>query len=256
LQAIWQEISNCDRNAVELIVSIIALLKKEIIIVQTSLIGSMLSNLLLVMGMCFYFGGLGREQQFFNTTVAQTAASMLALAVGCLIIPTAYTWQAGFKAEDSNSDEELSRGTAVILLVVYIAFLIFQLKSHREMYNRPSQKVAKKKGSGNFKRKVKATMGSKDESPKSVKAAMANMGGIAGATTGGEFQRENRTAQDADSSSDDDEPEQPSLTFVGALITLCAATVLIGVNAEFLVDSISDVTCRYHVSEVFVGKPS
>ena len=56
-------------NAVELIVSIIALAQKKILIVQTSLIGSMLSNLLLVMGMCFFFGGLKRQEQYFNITV-------------------------------------------------------------------------------------------------------------------------------------------------------------------------------------------
>lgn len=77
-------------NAVELIVAIIALVKHKTLIVQTSLIGSMLSNLLLVLGMCFFFGGIDREEQHFNVTVAQTAASLLALAVSSLIIPTAY----------------------------------------------------------------------------------------------------------------------------------------------------------------------
>jgi Ca2+:H+ antiporter len=56
----------------------------------------MLSNLLLVMGMCFFFGGLNRVEQFFNVTVAQTASSLLALAVGSLIIPTAFhSWSNG-----------------------------------------------------------------------------------------------------------------------------------------------------------------
>lgn len=83
-------------NAVELIVAILALVKKEVTIVQTSLIGSMLSNLLLVMGMCFFFGGINRLEQHFNVTVAQTAASLLALAVGALIIPTAFeNWSNG-----------------------------------------------------------------------------------------------------------------------------------------------------------------
>ena len=50
------------RNAVELIVSILALVDGQIVIVQTSLIGSMLSNLLLVMGMCFFFGGVSRSR--------------------------------------------------------------------------------------------------------------------------------------------------------------------------------------------------
>lgn len=82
--------TNSFRNAVELIVAIIALIHREVIIVQTSLIGSMLSNLLLVLGMCFFFGGLHRESQNFNEVVAQTSSSLLSLAVAGLIIPTAF----------------------------------------------------------------------------------------------------------------------------------------------------------------------
>lgn len=86
----------CPSNAVEVIVSILALVKDEVDIVQESLIGSILSNLLLVMGMSFFFGGVNRVEQFFNMTVAQTAASLLALAVGSLIIPAAFhAWADG-----------------------------------------------------------------------------------------------------------------------------------------------------------------
>ena len=92
-----------DRNAVELIVSILALVKNEVDIVQESLIGSMLSNLLLVMGMCFFFGGLNRVKQHFNVTVAQTASSLLALAVGSLIIPAAFqSWADGSRKLSSS----------------------------------------------------------------------------------------------------------------------------------------------------------
>ena len=56
-------------NAVELIVSIIALIQGKVNIVQASLLGSMLSNLLLVLGMCFFFGGLKQKEQSFNMTV-------------------------------------------------------------------------------------------------------------------------------------------------------------------------------------------
>lgn len=74
----------------ELIVSILALTQKKVDIVQESLIGSILSNLLLVMGMSFFLGGLNRIEQHFNVTVAQTASSLLALAIGSLIIPAAF----------------------------------------------------------------------------------------------------------------------------------------------------------------------
>jgi calcium/proton exchanger cax len=73
-----------------LIISIQALSKGEITIVKTSLIGSMLSNMLLVMGTSFFLGGISREEQFFNSTAAQTSASLLALCVGSLMIPTAF----------------------------------------------------------------------------------------------------------------------------------------------------------------------
>jgi Ca2+/Na+ antiporter len=56
-------------NAVELIVGIIALVQGKVTIVQASLLGSMLSNLLLVLGMCFFFGGMKHKEQKFNMTV-------------------------------------------------------------------------------------------------------------------------------------------------------------------------------------------
>jgi Ca2+:H+ antiporter len=222
-------------NAVELIVGIIALAKKEIILVQTSLIGSMLSNLLLVMGMCFFFGGWRRTHQNFNTTVAQTAASLLALAVGSLIIPTAYTWGNDFNAAGSGLDEKLSRGTAIILLVVYAAYLYFQLKSHKDVFNEPSEKVEKRQK----KRKH------------NTRRAIAHTGRAAGFQAGRntEIQPEENPLP----LPEDDEPEEPTLSFVGAIVALCIATAFVGICAEFLVDSINEVTCRYNVSEYFVG---
>lgn len=84
-------------NAVELIVSIIALRNGQIQVVQSSMLGSILSNLLLVMGMCFFLGGIanmrdadgnGTEQEFAAGT-AQTTCSLMALSSASLIIPAA-----------------------------------------------------------------------------------------------------------------------------------------------------------------------
>jgi len=98
-------------NAVELIVSVQALIKNEITIVKTSLIGSMLSNLLLVLGMAFFFGGVNRVEQFFNVTVAQTAASLLALCIGSLIIPTVFHNNI---AEDSDNAGDPKRNQELV----------------------------------------------------------------------------------------------------------------------------------------------
>jgi Ca2+:H+ antiporter len=99
-------------NAVELIVSVQALIKDEITIVKTSLIGSMLSNLLLVLGMSFFLGGVNRLEQYFNVTVAQTASSLLALCIASLIIPTVFhnmIAEDNVVAGDAQKNQELVR---------------------------------------------------------------------------------------------------------------------------------------------------
>lgn len=215
-------------NAVELIIGVIALAKGEILIVQTSLIGSMLSNLLLVMGMCFFFGGLRRTEQFFNITVAQTAASLLALAIGSLIIPTAFQI---FATNDAGV-APASRGTAVMLLFTYICYLIFQLRTHADMYNEPSKK-SPKKSSG------------KKDAGEAFKGIATIGAGTGAAAAGGQINSENLVHEE------EEEEETPQLTVIGALVTLACATVLIALCAEFMVSAISAVAAS--VSPEFIG---
>jgi Ca2+:H+ antiporter len=121
-------------NAVEMIISIIALVKGLVRVVQASLIGSILSNLLLVLGMCFLFGGLKYEQQTFNEVAAQTSASLLAMAVVSLLLPAAYSASIPDAEAAASGVLNLSHATAVILLMVYLMFLIFQLRTHKHLY--------------------------------------------------------------------------------------------------------------------------
>jgi len=131
-------------NATELIVAIIALTQNQIRIVQTSLLGSILSNLLLVMGMSFFCGGLKYPIQRFNQTGAQTSSSLLTLAVMSILFPSTF-----FLAYTTNSSSVLglSRVTAVVMLVVYISYLIFQLKTHTYLFEDvPALKEGKAEG--------------------------------------------------------------------------------------------------------------
>ncbi|KAM5476101.1 hypothetical protein MauCBS54593_000784 [Microsporum audouinii] len=218
-------------NAVELIVSILALFKDEIIIVQTSLIGSILSNLLLVMGMSFFVGGVNRIEQNFNVTVAQTASSLLALAVGSLIIPTAFhTWSGNGEAGIA----QISRGTSVILLVVYGAYLFFQLKSHASIFNTPSEKVEKRSKS----KKVEDGDASK---------GIAQIGAGFSATMGGQNAQQNPVVIPKE------EEEEPQLSIFVAVLTLCASTALVALCAEAMVSSIDAITTSGGISETFVG---
>ncbi|KAJ2977243.1 hypothetical protein NQ176_g4483 [Zarea fungicola] len=128
-------------NAVELIIFIIALSKNEIRIVQASLLGSILANLLLILGMGFFLGGLRYREQVYNSTVTQMSACLLSLSVISLVLPTAF--HASFKDEALANQRSLqiSRGTSVILLLVYVLYLLFQLKSHAYMYESTPQHI-------------------------------------------------------------------------------------------------------------------
>ncbi|KAG9793421.1 Vacuolar calcium ion transporter [Exophiala dermatitidis] len=122
-------------NAVELIVSIIALRNNQIRIVQASMLGSILSNILLVLGCCFFIGGIRYREQTFNSTVASTMSSLMTVATSSLIIPaTLYAVMSDSKAQDDNI-MVLSRGTSIILLLIYVAYLYFQLKSHADLFD-------------------------------------------------------------------------------------------------------------------------
>ena len=126
-------------NAVELIIFIIALVANEIRIVQAALLGSILSNLLLILGMCFVFGGLRFREQLYNATASQMSACLLSLSVVSLLLPTAFHASFSDMAVADHVVLKVSRGTSVILLLVYIIYLLFQLKSHAYMYESTPQ---------------------------------------------------------------------------------------------------------------------
>lgn len=118
-----------------------ALKNNEIRIVQASMLGSILSNILLVLGCCFIAGGIRYHEQRFNSTVASTMSSLMAVASASLIIP-ATLYAALAKSKDSSSEDNilvLSHGTAIILLLVYVMYLFFQLKTHADLFDAESQ---------------------------------------------------------------------------------------------------------------------
>ncbi|KAK2805755.1 hypothetical protein FQN51_009258 [Onygenales sp. PD_10] len=127
-------------NAVELIVSIVALVNGEIRVVQASMLGSILSNILLVLGCCFLVGGLRHHEQTFNSTVASTMSSLMAVASASLIIPAALSAALTTSKSDSLANIKiLSYGTSIILLILYIMYLYFQLRSHSDLFSSEPQ---------------------------------------------------------------------------------------------------------------------
>lgn len=100
------------------------------------MLGSILSNILLVLGCCFLAGGIKYPQQRFNDVVASTMSSLMVVSTASLIIPA--TLYAVMKGTDANQDNNiliLSHGTAVILLLLYVLYLLFQLRTHSDLFD-------------------------------------------------------------------------------------------------------------------------
>lgn len=125
-------------NAVELIVSVYALQKGFVDMVQGSLLGSILSNLLLVLGMCFLLGGFKHHTQYYNADGARVQVSLMVLAVLALAVPSmAGIGESVPSMRDTDEDLTvllISIGGAVVLAFLYVLYLIFQLWSHPEHF--------------------------------------------------------------------------------------------------------------------------
>jgi Ca2+:H+ antiporter len=130
-------------NAPELIIALFALHEGLHEVVKASLVGSILGNILLVMGAAMLVGGISRERQRFDATAAQAQALMLLLASVALIMPAIFELVIGGSLPgptDRNdrfpSDlEVMSALVAVVLLGSYVAGLFFSLKTHRDLFN-------------------------------------------------------------------------------------------------------------------------
>jgi calcium/proton exchanger cax len=95
----------------------IALVKNQIRIVQASLLGSMLANLLLILGMAFIIGGLNYREQIYNATVTQMSACLLSLAVLSLLIPTVRAVNSGVLVSNGMLADELDTGFSCIVFL-------------------------------------------------------------------------------------------------------------------------------------------
>ena len=102
-------------------------------LVQASLIGSILGNLLLVMGLAFVWGGIHYTEQKFSETQVSSNGSLMLLAMIVLIIPAVFNSTVG-GSEGEEGVTNLSHIAAIILLALYGLFLYFQFKSHVDLF--------------------------------------------------------------------------------------------------------------------------
>jgi Ca2+:H+ antiporter len=128
-------------NAVEMIIAFFALREGLYEIVKASITGSILGNVLFVLGLAIFLGGIGRDKQTFNRTASGVSASQLTLATMGLLIPAAFIITSPPGTQTESLREPLSIGVAVILLGSYVAQLIFFLRTHKHLYSEEEEAV-------------------------------------------------------------------------------------------------------------------
>jgi Ca2+:H+ antiporter len=136
-------------NAPELIIALFALGKGLHEVVKASLIGSILGNILLVMGAAMFVGGTKHKRQRFNATAASVQSSMLLLAAAALTMPAVFQLVRGEGLPGTHDEirnfgasvESLSLVVALVLIVAYGLGLLFSLRTHRALFNPPDEET-------------------------------------------------------------------------------------------------------------------
>jgi Ca2+:H+ antiporter len=118
-------------NVTELIVSFFLIRKGEIEVVKASLTGSIIGNILLVLGLSFLVGGWHREEQEFSTASAGLHTASLVIAVVALLMPALFRLTPGSTHLET---ETVSIGVAVVLIVLYAGSLFFSLRTHKHVF--------------------------------------------------------------------------------------------------------------------------
>jgi Ca2+:H+ antiporter len=121
-------------NAAELIIVLLALQRGLTEVVKASLTGSILGNLLLVLGLAMFVGGWGRAKQAFNRTNVGAAAGMLVLTIVALLMPDIYAETLTSRGPlDAPNIMQISVLVAIVMLCVYVASLVFSFRTHRDL---------------------------------------------------------------------------------------------------------------------------
>ncbi len=124
-------------NAAELIIALVALSHNRFEIVQASLTGSIIGNILFILGLSFVLGGWKRESQAFSRVAAESGVGMLYVSVSALSIPSILVTISHFSPKGDIPGDKvhaISIATAFVLLAVYGASLLFAFKTHKHVF--------------------------------------------------------------------------------------------------------------------------
>ncbi|KAG4954971.1 hypothetical protein AAZX31_14G178600 [Glycine max] len=125
-------------NATEMIIALLALHQNKVHVVKLSLLGSILSNLLLVLGSSLLCGGLAnlKREQRYDRKQADVNSLLLLLGLLCHLLPLLFKYALGGGNHSiATSTLQLSRASSIVMLLAYVAYIFFQLKTHRKLFD-------------------------------------------------------------------------------------------------------------------------
>ena len=211
-------------NATEMIVSVFALRDNLLRVVQLSLVGSIFSNMLLVLGCAFFAGGVKWPEQRFNKNGAMTNTSLLCLAVMGVTLPNALH-ATHTELHGTVSELALSRFSATLLLIMYVVFLYFQLVSHTDFFE---DEPVEKEDDARFISTTTTHSNKKDDGDREIE-------------------------EDFDDSDDSDDDDDPELGFTESIYYMAAITLFISILSDVIVDTIEGAARSWNCPVAFIS---
>lgn len=204
-------------NAAELIIAILLVKEGLFDMVKASLTGSIIGNLLLVLGLSLFAGGLKFKVQRFNVPLAGMNGSLMIVAVIALFVPAVFL---NTHSIEGLQIDTLSLIVAGILIAAYLAWLVFSMITHKDYLADPAE-IARSKAAASHSAAGASTSGSADTPPA------------------------------ADASAEDE--HAPAWSKGRSILYLVIATVMVAFVSEWLVGTLETFTTQFGLSELFVG---
>eukprot|EP00598_Pedospumella_elongata_P005581 CAMPEP_0184973052 /NCGR_PEP_ID=MMETSP1098-20130426/4959_1 /TAXON_ID=89044 /ORGANISM="Spumella elongata, Strain CCAP 955/1" /LENGTH=442 /DNA_ID=CAMNT_0027495475 /DNA_START=27 /DNA_END=1352 /DNA_ORIENTATION=- len=236
-------------NATELIVAITALKRGLYRLVQLSFLGSILSNMLLVLGCSFLAGGYYHKTQVYGTISSQMNSTLLMIASMGIAFPTILS---ATSEESHLSELGYSRATSIILFLLYFAFLYFQLASHKHLYEEEGTSPHPSGGAP-----VYAPIGPHAPLPETIGEhptdEEAGVSLVAHPADRVSANGEGKHEESEQGEGEENDEEEDVLGFTNSLIWLGVITVFIAVLSDAISASIQDAASSLGMSEIFIA---
>ncbi|KAH7923209.1 hypothetical protein BV22DRAFT_1130817 [Leucogyrophana mollusca] len=232
-------------NAVELVVAIIAMTKGQQSIVQSSLVGSVLSNLLLVLGTCFFAGGLRFSEQALGPNMFQLNSSLLTVGAASVLLPRVFHFTAAtFNASTQSAIDSVVLNTSHAVAIILI-FTTNQLFLRSALYDdkQLGLPVSKKyeRPPLHIRRRRNALL------PESTDGILVTPP----INAHPESAEDAREDMESGSTGEEDEECTPQMCVSVCLGLLAVVTVFVTVTAEFLINSIDGLTAQGRINKEF-----